>query len=265
MNIMKRKNHFQSELKQAEKLLDQVRKDRIPEDLLEWTQEAIEHSEWEIRNIAIKIAGLAHFQGLAHRICDEMLSSGNVGFIRRNAAFALGKLESEEEFIVEALIKALKDPYYEVRVQAANSLAEIGYPDEKIEELLLGMIFKKPPEKIRSYPIWFPGRIIREKNFEVRMAMTCALGTAATGDKSIHALELLLYDGFWQVREAAMKSLISAATRLGLQSKRIFSILKEMDLTSPEFRPVFPIRQTWNEMVNNSRQISERLDGEGDR
>ena len=247
LNIFRR-NHNAAAVRKAQARLDTLRKEGSGEDLSDFVRKSLSDSNWEIRNIGVKAAGLVQYQPAVARLIEILSDFGERGFVRRNAAAALGSYENLQKITQPALIQALSDPYYEVRVHAGFSLSKIGSPDEGIETILIGKIFREPVQTIRTYPIWFPSRIYREKNFEVRTALTCALGVFAATQTAMHALELLLNDNFWTVRESAIRSYVQAAVNMKLDISHIRTKLKDVDLTSPEFRPVFPIRKTWNDV-----------------
>jgi HEAT repeat protein len=222
----------------------------------------LRHPFWEVRNIGVKAAGIGKLDEAKTLLLEILSCPAERGFIRRNAAYSLSQLVDNDGKIKKCLIQSLRDSYYEVRMQSALSLAECEGPDETLESLFVELIFKVNPGEIINYPIWFPGRIYHEKNFEVRAAYTIALGKFVTSKYSLHALELLLHDCFWKVREAAMQGYYHAALRMQLDENTIQSVLKELDLTCTDFRPVFPIRRTWNETITLIQQPGNKAGSE---
>lgn len=258
--LLNRKKQYHRDLIKAEKLLISIRRgDSVP-DLEAKIRSYLNHPHWEVRNVAVKMAGDSRLCLFIDPLTSLLTDRSQKGFIRRNAATALRMLSADRSLIIPSLIAALTDPYWEVRTQAAEALAEIADPDATIEQLVIQRIFRISPEIIHSLPYFFPGRVFRERNFEVRAALTKALGTVAIHQRSIHVLEILLGDNFWQVRESAITSLFRCANRLDVTLPDLRKLLKDLDLTCPDFRPNFPIRETWNRLKNKDVDSSDRND-----
>lgn len=257
-------NHFDRDFKKAQTELERLKSNQFQGNLESFVNYCLNHSFWEVRNIGVKAIGVGKLNEAKTRLIDILANQKERGFIRRNAAYSLSQLQNEKDDIKKALINSLHDPYYEVRAQSAVSVSEFNaVSDPQLESLLIEMIFKIDPDSIGSYPIWFPTRIYKEKNFEVRAAYTVALGKFVASNRGLHALELLLHDCFWIVREAAMRGYYHAAVKMQIDERVIQLVLKELDLTCTDFRPVFPIRRTWNETFTliqtpDSKTSSER-------
>ncbi len=237
----------------SETIIKRLKSGQSNEEFESWILTALTHHRWEIRNNAIKIAGLGKYKNIASEICHRMLSPLEIGFVRRNAAITLAQINHYDEAIINALQQALYDRYWEVRTQAAITLSKLARPDSGLEQKILSMIFRKPIESIPAYPIFFPKRIFRERNFEVRAALILALGACLTDKKTLHGIELLLQDDLWKVRDAAIQAYLSASVRLGEELAVILSHLKDIDLTCPDFVPSFPIRTTYNRTIERYR------------
>lgn len=227
----------------AEKRLNDARNGVWPEDSEQWIRKNLSHSNWQVRNIVVKLIHRGKLLEFSPNLIQFLTSGLQVGFIRRNSAIALASFESDDA-IVEAFKIGLEDPYWEVRTACAKGLAAQGRPDSELTELIIQKIYRKPLDKIPSYPIFRPKRIYREKNFEVRAALFRALGTVMAEKKHIHALEIPLEEDIWKVREAALEAFVNASQRLGYTPEQVKETLSRLDLTSTEFIPTFPIRQT---------------------
>jgi len=107
---------------------------------------------WKIRNDAVKIIGelkLRDYTGVLiemltdrkpAKLIDRIFGGDfyQVGFIRRNAATALGKIGEPGKTVETALLTALNDPYWEVRTAAIKACAMIfteGVPDALMRAL----------------------------------------------------------------------------------------------------------------------------------
>ncbi len=96
-------------------------------------------SNWKIRNTAVKIVnelGLKSFANIVEflltdrtpaRFIDRIFGGDyhQVGFIRRNAASALGKIGEPGQAAADALYAGLNDPYWEVRAESIKSCRKI--------------------------------------------------------------------------------------------------------------------------------------------
>ena len=242
---------YRADIRKSEQILKRVRNSEVFPELQNWILKNQTHPSWEVRNNWIKIIGELKSGDFNRYLIDLLLDRSQIGFIRRNAAISLSRTLSTCSDILPELIKALNDPYWEVRSHTALLYGHIGSPNEKMENIFITKIFKKPISQINQYPIWFPSRIYREKNFEVRAAYATALGSAITKASSLSAFEIMLKDDYWQVREASLINLASAANRLGIRNNELRLKFSDIDLTCPDFFPVFPIRKTWNEISTN--------------
>jgi hypothetical protein len=228
----------------AEQRLDNARKGIWPVDTEQWITDNLTHPNWQIRNIAVKLIGEGLLTGFLNVLAQLITDTSQVGFVRRNSAIALTAFDNVGPESVMAFVAGLEDPYWEVRTECANGLAVHGRPDVELTEKLIRKIYRKPLEKIPSYPIFWPQRIYHETNFEVRAAMFRALGTVMAAKTYIHALEVPLEEDIWKVREAALEAFVRASRRLGYSVEYIRETLSRLDLTCTEFIPTYPIRQT---------------------
>ena len=228
----------------AEKRLKDVQNGAWPEDSEQWIKKNLTHPSWQVRNIAVNVIRKGKLLEYSPDLIQFLTNESQVGFIRRNSAIALASFDKVDEAVIAAFIIGLEDPYWEVRTACAKGLATQGKPNFELTELIINKIYRKPIDKIPSYPIFRPKRIYREKNFEVRAALFRALGTVMAEKKHIHALEIPLEEDIWKVREAALKAFVSASQRLGYSSDQLKETLSRLDLTSTEFIPTYPIRQT---------------------
>lgn len=248
LNILKKNLKDRQQLIDAEKRLREARKGHWPDDTEQWIRANLEHSNWQISNIAIKLIGLRKLSGFSKKLAAFVTDSCKVGFIRRNSARTLYSFDTVDRTVLDAFIAGLNDEYWEVRTESAHGLMIHGQPDSKLTELLIKKIYRKPVSEISSYPIFRPGRIFLEKNFEVRAAMFGALGTVMSDKQYLHALEIALEEDIWKVREAALKAFLKASCRFGICDSEIQKKLNHLDLTCTEFIPTFPIRKTYSRL-----------------
>jgi len=149
---------------------------------------------WEVRNAAVKlIASLRNSERYA-RLLAILCDRAEAGIVRRNAAEAIARLGLSTPPARAALLRALADPYWEVRVEAAAALAALFPPAEDVELALLQLLYGQPGRSARR---------VREANFEVRMAAAHALGHLGTSRRAFDALLALAEDDSWLVRSQA--------------------------------------------------------------
>ncbi len=251
LSLIRKNLDDRQQLREAEKRLENAREGSWASDSDPWIKSALESDNWQIRNVAVKLVGEGKKAGFAADLIGLLLDLTQTGFVRRNSAKALSSLITIDDSILQAFFKGLDDPYWEVRTESAVGLSIHGRPDAVMTEGLLGKIYNKSPLDIPTYPIFWPKRIYREKNFEVRAAMLRALGTVMSSINLIHALEIPLDEDIWKVREAALDAYVQAARRFDIPLDRIRSLLSGMDLTCTEFVPTFPIRLTYSRLSNH--------------
>jgi HEAT repeat protein len=151
-----------------------------------------------LRNAAVKLIARLRDSEHCARLLAILCDRAEAGIVRRNAAEALARLGLGTPPARAALLRALTDTYWEVRVEAASALAELFDPAEDIELALLGLLYgQRGPAAAR----------IREANFEVRMAAAHALGHLGLSRRTFDALLALAADDSWLVRSQAAVAL----------------------------------------------------------
>ncbi|MBN1296579.1 hypothetical protein JXA80_07340 [bacterium] len=234
--------------------LSRARKREWPDDTRKWVDSHLHDTDWEIRNVAVKLAGMGRMTEYTDELVQFLENRSQPGFIRRNSAAALREIGACEPGV---FLAGLDDPYWEVRTESAFGLQCCGSPDPHLARTLIAKLYRKPPDRLSGYPLLRPSRIYREKNFEVRSALLHALGTAATSEADLRAIEIPMQDDIWKVRVAALEAFVSAAGRLGLDQERMASVMSSIDLTCTEFIPTFPIRETYNTLAKISMTPSK--------
>ncbi len=149
---------------------------------------------WEVRNAAVKL--VAHWRDSERyaRLLGKLADRSEAGIVRRNAVEALTRLGLSTAPARSALVRALSDPYWEVRCEAAAALAALFPPAEDLELALLQTLHGARPRGMRR---------VREANFEVRMACALALGHLGLSRTAFKTLLALADDDFWLVRSQA--------------------------------------------------------------
>jgi len=139
---------------------------------------------WKIRNNAVKIITalrLTEFTEILAtiltdrtpaKLIDRLLGGDyyQVGFIRRNSAYALGFMKNTGEKVTSALLEASKDRYWEVRAEAINAMRRL-YNKEVPSEIL----------KTVSHAL-------ADKNFEVVAQAICTLGYLSIRENVVNDL-----------------------------------------------------------------------------
>jgi UDP-N-acetylglucosamine--N-acetylmuramyl-(pentapeptide) pyrophosphoryl-undecaprenol N-acetylglucosamine transferase len=152
-----------------------------------------------------------------------------VGFIRRNIVQALQVMDHFDSDVEKHLLAALKDPYFEVRVQACRSAAHFG-------------------PFLAGNKSWINGIAERLEDdcFEVVIEAARALGEIGTDREAAEALFSMNESHYWQVRNAALCGLKKMIERGVVEaSEELLSRTSSFILTSTDFRPHFEIKETY--------------------
>ena len=195
------------------------------------------------RNLGIKLIGLTRYREKIPTLL-KMLSDRTpvskikkffggdfeqVGFIRRNIVQALQVMDHFDSDVEKHLLAALKDPYFEVRVQACRSAAHFG-------------------PFLAGNKSWINGIAERLEDdcFEVVIEAARALGEIGTDREAAEALFSMNESHYWQVRNAALCGLKKMIERGVVEaSEELLSRTSSFILTSTDFRPHFEIKETY--------------------
>lgn len=201
-------------------------------------------ANWEDRNIAVKLAGELKLktlrEDLVHILSDRTpaprshrILGGDFhhpGFVRRNAVVALLALGEPDATTWDALLLALRDPYYEVRTEAARAFAAVG---SRLD----------PPCRERAMES-LSAEALSRRNFEVARESVLALGSIAPDDGVVELFRKLHYHRNWRVRDAVILGYERLFERGVLQdSGRLLALLDDVLTTSEGFRPAFEIKE----------------------
>jgi murein biosynthesis integral membrane protein MurJ len=208
----------------------------------------LNNRDWKVRNVGVKLVGklkLSAFRDdLAEIVsCREpaplsvRLLGGDFvqpGFLRRNAITALEALRNPDPRSHRALLLALDDPYYEVRVEGARVLGVFA-------ERLGGACREEATARLI--------RLVKDRNFEVAAAATDALGSVAQDDTVVEVLRSLHYHRNWKVRDCV----VGAYRRLFERSvvkdpRRLLALLDDVLTTSEGFIPRFVLKEHMTEL-----------------
>ncbi len=166
---------------------------------------------WEVRNTAVKIIARTRCEAMYDRLPAALLDAGESGIIRRNCAEALLDIGRPEPDVVAALRAALRDPYWEVRAEAARALAALAEPSPDLETELLAAL-------------------AREKDLEARAALAEALGGLAEGREAFDALAELARRESWLVRHQASVALAEMGARRPDLAEDAAAVILALDL-----------------------------------
>ncbi|SMC23459.1 UDP-N-acetylglucosamine--N-acetylmuramyl-(pentapeptide) pyrophosphoryl-undecaprenol N-acetylglucosamine transferase [Desulfacinum hydrothermale DSM 13146] len=209
-------------------------------------------SSWQARNVGVKLIGLTRYRekipALLHLLCDrtpagrvQRLLGGDfeqVGFIRRNIVTALSVIGHLDSQVEQALLQALKDPYYEVRAETCRAVVAFG-------------------EQLAGKDAWVDALLERlgDSSFEVAMEAAKALGEVGVDGRVLEALVGLNQAFHWQVRNAALMGIKRLLERRVFSpSEEVLRAVNRFLLTAPDFRPTFTIRENYNAIVALCRQ-----------
>jgi len=208
-------HRWKGKLAEAERLL---RAETPPADLGAKLDAWLASPAWELRNAAVKLIARFRDEGRYLRLLGALADRSEAGIVRRNAAEAIAQLGLRTVLARTALVRALGDPYWEVRSEAAAGLAALFTPAEDLEAALLQALFarKRGHSTFRGEKLNVPFSELRlrEANFEVRMALALALGHLGLSRAAFDALRALAGDDSWLVRSQAAVAIAHLAGRL---------------------------------------------------
>jgi UDP-N-acetylglucosamine--N-acetylmuramyl-(pentapeptide) pyrophosphoryl-undecaprenol N-acetylglucosamine transferase len=211
--------------------------------------------QWQDRNTGVKLVGLIGYRGrlptLLHVISDrtpvawhQRLLGGDfreVGFVRRNALQALWRIQAFGPDVRQALLKALTDPYYEVRSWAARGVERLSVAigeDAEIERLLR--------------------KNLEDRWFEVVVYSVRALGRITKDPTVLSDLVPLLAHKNWKVQQATVRCLIRLVEVDVVHLPRDAEAwMHKIPMKGLDFLPRFPLKQTWDDF---QRLLSEKVE-----
>ncbi len=233
-----------------------------PDDLTYYRHRAgglLSHQNWQDRNLGVKLIGLTSYgekiPTLLHMLADrtpvspiKRLLGGDfeqVGFIRRNVLQALRVLNRFDPEVERHIFMALEDPYFEVRSQACITASHFGFFLSGQERWLIAM-----------------EKRLKDECFEVVVQATLAIGEIGTDFSALETLLRLKEFHYWQVRNAALKSIQRLLQRKIIQpSRELLMETRTFVLTSTDFRPHFSIKASYQ---NIHKYCLDQLLGEHD-
>jgi UDP-N-acetylglucosamine--N-acetylmuramyl-(pentapeptide) pyrophosphoryl-undecaprenol N-acetylglucosamine transferase len=166
--------------------------------------------EWEERNLGVKLLGLLgsteKIPLLIALLADrtpvsfpKRLFGGDfeqVGFIRRNVVTALGRLDVAGSQVEGALLLALRDPYYEVRAEAARVAAKFGDRLMRRAEFVAAL-----------------SHAVEDRDIEAAGAAAEALGQIGEEEDALPVLLSMQGREYWKVRSAALRGIQALVER----------------------------------------------------
>ncbi|MFC1513631.1 HEAT repeat domain-containing protein [candidate division KSB1 bacterium] len=183
-------------------------------------------SNWRIKNSAVKIIGELKSDKFTDQL-KEFISDNtpasfinrilggdfiNVGFVRRNSVITIRKIGITDDSIKEVLLKALKDPYWEVRSESIITLKEFyadNCPNDVIESIIL---------------------CLQDKKFEVVEQTAYAVGKLSNNESGVNSLRVL-YDH--------PNVLVKIAVVSALKSLHKRNIIKDKESLAEELSNIF--------------------------
>jgi UDP-N-acetylglucosamine--N-acetylmuramyl-(pentapeptide) pyrophosphoryl-undecaprenol N-acetylglucosamine transferase len=212
---------------------------------------------WQVRNLGVKLAGLTLHQqrrNLLLSLASERPAAsplkrifskktGQVGFIRRNAIASLAMIGQWDSRLEELLAASLgEDPYYEVRVEAANCIIKLKHScvDNKL------LTSKLLPNSSHKSP-------------EVRWSCIEALGVTGTPRELSSLTDKLAMHPNWRIRQALLSAVEHLLTRgVVTPGNQLVKSLEQLIPTCTDFNPSFPLKRS----LNRLRQLNQLENGQ---
>ncbi|MCK6685607.1 MAG: glycosyltransferase [Thermoanaerobaculia bacterium] len=204
---------------------------------------------WEDRNLGVKLLGLLGATDKVPLIVAllssrtpapllERLFGGDfaeVGFIRRNALTALGRLGVVDPAVEETLLTAFRDPYYEVRCEAARVVARFGPRLTRRAEFIAAL-----------------SKGVEDRDIEAAGACAEALGQIGGEEDALPVLLAMREREYWKVRSAALKGIITLVERGKVTDlSRLETSLAAFPLISTDFVPQFELKANYKKLLES--------------
>lgn len=198
------------------------------------------HAAWQSRNIGVKLVGLLQLRNkidlLLYILQDKTPAPRlhrwlggdyrQVGFIRRNAVTSLIQLDFWNASVRQAILEALEDPYYEVRVMAGRAVVHYA---ESIGE---DKAFYQALDKLTE-----------DKAFTVRSQAYLSLSHIDTRSSTYHRMKQDFQHPNWRLRSAIVQSIQKLVERGQLDAAEVEGDMDQFLLTSTGFTPHFTLRE----------------------
>ena len=176
------------------------------------------HPSWQERNLGVKLIGLLHAKEKIPALLTlfhdrrpasflKRLFGGDfeqVGFIRRNVIIALVRMNEISPEIEKALLLGLKDPYYEVRAEAAHAAAFFGERLSAKKDFIAALL-----------------QLLTDSNIDVSTAAAEALGKIGGENDALPALLGLWDSRLWRMRAAVLRGILHMVERGQVQNLEI--------------------------------------------
>jgi UDP-N-acetylglucosamine--N-acetylmuramyl-(pentapeptide) pyrophosphoryl-undecaprenol N-acetylglucosamine transferase len=216
------------------------------------------HPSWQVRNLGVKLLGLLgareKIPALLVLFNDrkpvsflKRLLGGDfeqVGFIRRNLITALIRIRELSPEVETAILTGLKDPYYEVRAEAAHAAAFLGSGLSSPKQLISELI-----------------KLLPDPNIDVSTAAAEALGKLGDESDALPALLGLWDTKFWRMRTAVLRGIHHLVERGQVSDlDEIEALIPKFILTSTDFKPHFEIKFAYRRLIDSvSRKKEKRI------
>lgn len=202
---------------------------------------------WEARNLGVKLLGLLGATEkvplllalLGDRTPAPLLQRllggdfAQVGFVRRNAFTALGRLCVVDAGVEDALLAGFADPYWEVRAEAARTAARFAGRLARRDDVVAALVGG-----------------LSDRNLEAAAAAAEALGAIGGEADALPALLRLSDYRFWKVRAAALRGVLALVERGEARDRsKLEAALPAFLLTSTDFRPQFEMKLSYRRVL----------------
>lgn len=226
-----------------------------PEAIRSKVRDYLFHKDWKVRNVGVKLVGLIGYREMFPTLLDMLrdrtpdtplrrLFGGDfrqVGFIRRNIVKTAGDLGLYSPEVKSALLRALTDPYYEVRSCSAAIFRRLSIQVEADPEVEQGLL-----------------RCLQDRSFEVVMEATLALGKVGGAGATGPVLGLYTHRN-WRVREAALQTTHDLIERgILCDADAVERALNNLLIPCPSFKPNFPLRGALRDLAQDLICLKQR-------
>ncbi|MFZ4520258.1 MAG: UDP-N-acetylglucosamine--N-acetylmuramyl-(pentapeptide) pyrophosphoryl-undecaprenol N-acetylglucosamine transferase [Bacteroidales bacterium] len=196
----------------------------------------LQHSNYLERNKGVKLIGVCRRTDLYKYLVEKY--DTEKGFIRRNSLIALQKAPVYEPFFLEIILKGIKDSYFESKREALALALKWAFDMERSDIV-----------KLQEYLV--PYARFKRLNFEAKIEALKLILHIFDEQTLVYYYIKAIQSSNIKVRQGTLDALVYGHEHHLLPPGFNYKvILDKLVLSSTEFAPVFPIKESYKVLVD---------------